>query len=215
MPVEYGTAGEFNSIKIAKGVFASLGTITEIRDMSNYPGKEPVHFKKNGEPYQLCIEVEYEREDGGKWSSKFFGNFDLDKVRGTLKRWDPFRNSVQDFFEVMYGTREEAQQRTNDDWTIGAMLTGPLIGKKFYRISYIHKLKENGKGEYWDWRIVFPETATIEEMQDKWAKASIKMTSYDPSIIDEIEKNKDDTKFEYGANTTSPDVLTEEEEFEL
>lgn len=207
-------SGEFNSIKIAKGVYASLGTITKITDLSNHPDlKRPINRRNDGEPYQLCIEVEYEREDGAKWNSRFFGDYKTDTVTGKVKGWKAFANGVQSFFETMYGDLQEVGNLLNDNYTIGPKLIEPLIGRKFYRISYINGIKDDGKGRYKDWNQIFLEGTTIEQMQDAWAKASIRMKSYVPDAIDEIERAKGDTDFKYGANvepTTEAD-----EEFEL
>lgn len=207
-------SGEFNSIKIAKGVYASLGTITKITDLSNHPNlKRKQNLRNDGTPLQLCIEVEYEREDGAKWNTRFFGDYLTDTVTGKVKGWKAFANGVQSFFETMYGSLEEVGNLLNEDYTIGSTLIEPLIGRKFYRISYINGIKDDGKGRYKDWNQIFLEGATIEEMQDVWAKASIRMKSYVPDAIDEIEKSKGDTDFKYGANA-EPEATTEEE-FEL
>jgi len=216
MPAELDkSGGEFNSIKIAKGVYASLGTISKITDMSNHPDLKREVFRRNdGEPFQLCIEVEYEREDGAKWSTRFFGDWKQDTVTGKIKGWKAFANGVQAFFEKFYGDEKEVGKLLNDNWTIGPNIIDPLIGRKFYRISYINGIKDDGKGRYKDWNQIFLEDATIEEMQDAWAKISIRMKSYVPDAVDELEKMKEntDTSFDYGANTVTKE---EEEEFEL
>lgn len=215
-------AGDFNSIKLAKGVYASLVTISKIEDLSNYPGRQGELNKRNdGEPYELCIKVYYEREDGEDWSTMFWGNFKKDKVTGKIQGWKAFGNGVQDFFETMYGNLEEVGNRLNDDWSISATLTEPLIGRKFYRISYISGIKDDNKGRYKDFYKIFTDDTTIETMQNVWAQASVKMKSYAPDAADELERMKEEegTSFNYGANEeVDPEYSAtpeDDEEFEL
>jgi len=215
MPIPLQEEGEYNSIKIAKGVYASLGTITKITDLSNHPSikRDKPNARKDGEPYQLCIEVEYEREDGNKWNSRFWGDYDYDQVTGRIKGWKPFRNGVQKFFITLYGSKEEVGNRINDDSSMGPTLFDSCIGKEFYRISYINGIKDDGKGRYKDWDQVFTAKTPIEEIQTAWALASINFKSYVPDAVDEIQRMKDeksgDTSFPHGANdprkeTTNP-----------
>lgn len=211
-------AGEFNSIKLAKGVYASLVTIAKITDLSNHPDlNRPKNLRNDGTEYQICIEVGYQRDDGQDWSTRFYGDWKADPVTGKIKGWNAFANGVQDFFATMYGDIEEVGNRLNDNYTIGENITKPLIGRKFYRISYISGLKDDGKGRYKDWNKIFLEDATIEDMQNAWARVSVKMKSYTPEAVDEIEKMKDKeaTSFPYGANDPDQRVSDTEEEFEL
>lgn len=210
-------SGEFNSIKISKGVFASLGTVTKITDLSNYPGSnKPLNKRNDGTPFELCIEVEYEREDGEKWNTRFFGEFKKDTISGKVKGWKAFGNGVQNFFETMIGDLESVGNMLNDDYSIGSSLVGACIGKKFYRISYIAGMKDDGKGRWKDFNQIFMEGTTIEQMQEAWAKVASKMKTYLPDVIDEIErmKNEESASFNYGANV-EPSADGTEEEFEL
>ena len=219
MPIPLQEEGEFNSTKIAKGVYASLGTITKITNLSNHPSitRETPNCRNDGTPYELCIEVEYEREDGKKWNSRFWGEYDTDQVTGRIKGWKPFRNGVQKFFTVMYGSKDEVGQRIEDDASMGETLFAPCIGKKFYRVSYINGVKDDGKGRYKDWDQVFLENVPIEEIQTAWAIASVNYKSYVPDAVDEIARLKDEnaTDFNYGANDNTNPTNTDEEEFEL
>lgn len=220
MPIPLKDEGEFNSTKIAKGVYASLGTISKITDLSNHPSikRDTPMARNDGTPYQLCIEVEYEREDGNKWTSRFWGEYDVDQVTGRIRGWNSFRNGVQKFFTTLYGSKEEVGSRINDDASMGETLFAPCIGKKFYRVSYINGVKDDGKGKYKDWDQIFLENVPIEEIQTAWAIASVNFKSYVPGAIDEIARLKDektgDTNFEYGANVKE-NSDPPEEEFEL
>ena len=212
--------GEFNSIKLAKGVYASLVTIAKITDLSNHPDfKRPENRRTDGEPYQLCIEVGYQRDDGADWSTRFYGNWKADAVTGKIKGWSTFGNGVYSFFTLLLGSHEELETRLNDNYTISQLMIEPLIGRKFYRISYINGIKDDGKGRYKDWNQIFLEDATIENMQNIWARASVKMKSYTPDAVDELERMKptEDTKFNYGANVEKDieQSVLPEEEFEL
>lgn len=213
--------GEFNSIKLSKGVYAALVTISEIKDLSNYPGQTtPPNLRNDGTPYQLCIEVKYEREDGQDWSTRFYGDYLEDTVTGKIQKWKTFANGIYEFFKTMYGSHEEVENRVNDDWSIGELLTKPLIGRKFYRVSYISGLKDDSKGKYKDFNRIFLEDATIEQMQDVWSTVAPKMKTYTPEAVDEIEKMRDEqaTSFPHGANveaTESEMLNKDDEEFEL
>ena len=217
MPIKLQDESEFSSIKIAKGVYASLVTIVKFIDLSNHPSikRDTPNVSKSGKPYQLCLEVEYERNDGSKWSSKFWGNWNIDEATGRIRGWNSNYNGVQRFFTTFYGSKEEVGKRINDDSSMGELLFNSCIGRKYYRISYIVGQKDDNpaKGSWWDWDKVFLEDTPIEEMQTAWAIASIDLKEYKPDAVDKIQETKDersgDTSFPHGANdprneTTNP-----------
>jgi len=220
---------ESSSIKISKGVYASLGTITGVTDYSvhpHYPDRKPLMKKdgtevtgKGGKPLELCLEIKYQREDGQDWTTAFYGNYKIDAVTGKIKGWNAFGNGVQDFFDKLIG-REALENGLNDDYSIPQALLNLLIGKSFYRISYISGFnhKDPSKGAYKDFNQVFLPDTPIEEMQQVWASSAPYLTTYKPDVVDELERlreeNKQDTSFGYGANTEEPSVETNEE-FEL
>ncbi len=87
-----------------------------------------------------------------------------------------------------------------------------VVGTEFYRVSYVSGMKQDGlKARYRDWNRIFLKDATVEEMQDAWARTVVKMKSYTPDVIDEVQatKESEDTSFNHGANVTNS------EEFEL
>jgi len=221
---------ESSSIKISKGVYASLGTITDVTDYSvhpHYPDRKPLAKKdgtlvvnKKGEPLQLCLEIKYQREDGQDWTTAFYGNYKMDAVTGKIKGWNAFGNGVQDFFDKLIG-REALENGLNDDYSIPQTLLNLLIGKQFYRISYISGFnkKDQTKGAYKDFNQVFLPDTPIEEMQQVWASSAPYLTTYKPDVVDELERlreeNKQDTSFGYGANVEPDPEMSANEEFEL
>lgn len=215
--------GDFgNSLKLAKGVYASLVTIVDIIDLSNYPGTIGEPNKRNdGTPFDLCVEVKYKRDDGEDWSTRFWGDFKKDEVTGRIKGWKVFANGVYEFFVTMLGSHELLESILNDDWSISRAMLDLPRGKKFYRISYIAGMKEaEGKGRWKDFNRIFLEGTTIEQMQNVWAEIAPKMKSYRPDVIDELERMKEDkdTKFDFGANISQNEninPLTGEEEFDI
>lgn len=224
-------AGESNSIKLSKGVYASLGTITGVTDYSvhpHYPNRKPLLKKdgspvtgKGGKPLELCLEVKYEREDGQEWTTAFYGNYKVDAVTGRIKGWNAFGNGVQDFLDKLLG-REVLENTLNEDYSIPQSLLDMLIGKSFYRISYISgfNAKDSSKGAYKDFNQIFLPDATIEEMQKAWASSAPYLTTYKPDVVDELEKMREekengDTSFGYGANDPSVEDTQDNEEFEL
>ena len=216
--VKLNKSGEFNSLKLAKGVYAALGTITEITDLSNHPkDAAPINLRNDGTPLEICIDVEYERDDGARWNTRFWGNYKKDKVTGNIIGWDGFNNGVQNFFETILGDLESVGKLINDDWSMTKELFEEVIGTEFYRVSYVSGMKEGtAKAKYKDWNRIFLKDATVEEMQEAWARVSIKMKSYTPDVIDEVEaaRETENTDFNYGANAT--DAATDKsEEFEL
>lgn len=215
---ELHKSGEFNSIKISKGVYAALVTCTDIVDLSNYPGRPGEINKRNdGTPYELAIEVKYQREDGQEWSTRFYGNFEKDKVTGKIRGWQPFANGVQDFFETMIGDLTEVGNLLNEDYSISQALIERVKGVKFYRISYVSGFskKDSSKAAYKDFNRIFLEGTSIETMQEAWARVALRMKTYLPDVVDELAKNKEteDTSFNYGANIE--ESTGDEEAFEL
>jgi len=219
-------AGESNSIKLSKGVYASLVTIIGITDYSvhpHYPNRKPLLKKdgtpvtgKGGKPLELCLEVKYEREDGQEWTIAFYGNYKIDAVTGKIKGWNAFNNGVQDFFDKLIG-RETLENTLNDDYSIPQSLLDMLIGKQFYRISYISgfNYKDAHKGTYKDFNQIFLPDATIEEMQQAWASSAPYLKNYKPDVIDELEQlrqnSSGDTSFQYGANAIDENTQDNEE----
>ena len=211
-------AGESNSIKLSKGVYASLATVTSITDLSNHPAlkrQTPV-LRNDVTPVELCIEVKFEKEDGEEWSQRFYGDYKVDGA-GNIKGWKAFANGVQDFFVKLIG-QEELENRINDDYSMPSNLFNAVKGKQYYRISYVSGFskKDSSKASYKEWNQIFLPDATIEEMQRAWASSSVYMESYKPDVVDEIElQRKEDTS----DTSFNPEEFQESsdptEEFEL
>lgn len=207
--------GEYSSLKISKGVFASLVTISNVKDLSNhpkFPKAEPM-LRNDGTPVEICVEVEYESDGGETWSQRFYGGYLTDKITGRVKGWKTMGkdSGVYNFFATML-THEGLENLIGDDFEITTTMIKSVIGKQYYRVAYIGGLKDGNKGKYKDWNQIFPVETTIEDIQKAWANAAPYMTTYKPDVIDEIERAKEqqDTSF-------NPEEFQSEdtEEFEL
>jgi len=210
--VKLDKEGEFNSTQIAKGVYASLGKIIEVLDLSNHPDYDRnQNLRKDGTPLELCIEVKYQRDDGKEWTSRFWGGYKKDDVTGNITGWNAFRNGVQGFFETMLGDLNAVGNLIAENWAMTQALLDSVKGKEFYRISYISGIKPDGKGRYRDWNKIFLKDTTVEKMQEEWARVAIKLNSYTPEAIDEINRGKE--SFQYGSNAEQAEKTGEE--FEL
>jgi hypothetical protein len=203
------SANSSNSLKVSKGVYASLVTILEVTNLSNHPNvKVPLQTLKDGTPTELCIEVKYQKDNGEEWSQRFYGKYKIDEVTGSIKGWKAFGNGVQNFFETLLG-KEILENTLNDDYSLSKNLFNKVLGIQFYKISYVSGTKNDGKPRYKDWDRIFLADATIDDIQNAWAQQSVYMTSYTPDVIDMIENQE--TSF----NAEDFNQGSTEEEFEL
>ena len=185
------SASDSSSIKVSKGVYASLVTVTEVKDLSNHPNyKGQINTLKDGTPTELCIEVKYQKDNGEEWNQRFYGKYKFDKVTGSIKGWQAFGNGVQNFFTTLLG-KETLENLLNDDYSLGKRLFDGVVGKSFYKVSYVSGSKDDGRPRYKDWDRVFKEDATIEDIQNEWAQNSIYMKSYTPDVIDAMESKEE------------------------
>lgn len=188
------------SVKLAVGVYCTLVKIVRIEDKSNHPryrdGRE-TQFK-SGKDIELYLMVTY---DNGDFERKLhlFGNYERDIVTGQIKGWKRKKNAVQDFLTELVG-KQTFKNNLNEDHSIKPELLNTLIGKKFYRVSFVSGTWQNPKTNkaqpnYRDWQRVFNPTTDMEEITTEWINASKYMTKlYTPDVIG------GDINFNYGAN---------------
>lgn len=192
-----------NSTQIDKGVYASKVTVVRIEDKSVHPrwkDNRDTTFK-SGKPIELYLHVTY---DTGEWQKKLvlMGNYKVDKVTGQIKGWQAKRNNVQDFLITLLG-KNIVQQYLNEDYSIKPEMLNMLVGREFYRVSFVSGTY-NEKPSYQDWRQVFKPEVSIEDIKKEWLSAVPFIKQYTPDVVE----MGDDTKFNYGANT---DTAAEED----
>lgn len=202
-------SGKSNSTQIDKGVYVSLVTIVRIEDQSVHPRWKDDRPKqaKSGKDIELKLQVTY---DTGEWERRmwFTGYYKKDKVIG-IKGWNAKRNSVQDFLTELT-SKETVQMGLNEDYSIKPEFLNQLIGKKFYRISYVSGTWTNPKTNvdqpnYNDFKQIFKEGVDTETIKEAWIQALQWLKDYKPDVL-EIAG---DTSFGYGAN--APETTKEDD----
>lgn len=194
-----------NSTQIDKGVYASKVTIIRIEDKSVHPrwkDNRETTFK-SGKPIELYLVVTYTT---GDWEKKMYlmGSYKSDKVTG-IKGWQAKKNSVQDFLVTLL-TKPVVQGYLNEDYSIKPEMLNMLVGREFYRVSFVSGdyPKGSGKPSYQDWKRIFKAETLIDDIKEAWISALPYLKTYTPDVVEA----GDDTKFNYGENTSaSEDVI--------
>lgn len=188
------------SIKLGTGVYCTLVKIIRIEDKSVHPrykdGRETKF--KSGNPIELYLMVTY---DNGDFERKLnlFGSYKKDAVTGAIKGWKRKKNAVQDFLVELVG-KSAVETNLNEDYSIKPELLNTLIGREFYRISFVSGTWTNPntnetQPNYRDWQRVFSANTDMDDIEKEWKESSKYMTKlYTPDVI------SDDTSFNYGAN---------------
>lgn len=192
-----------NSTQIDKGVYASKVTIVRIEDRSVHPrwkdNRDTAY--KSGKQIELYLIVTYTT---GDWEKKMYliGSYKSDKVTGEIKGWQAKKNSVQDFLVTLL-TKPVVQGYLNEDYSIKPEMLNMLVGREFYRVSFVSGTY-NDKPSYQDWKQIFKPETSIDDIKQAWISALPYLKGYTPDVVEA----GDDTKFNYGENTSaSEDVI--------
>ena len=145
-----------------EGVFISLVTIVDVEDIS---GSTPPFMNF---PIDIGLKLHLDVGKGFYPQMIIAGNFQRNFPSDEVSGWGS-AFVVQDFLNKLGFTG-----RLNKDNKIPVNIIQSIIGKKFYRLSYVSGIKEDEKLKYSDWNIISTEDEGAEYLADKFYKSVLK-----------------------------------------
>lgn len=173
------TENRFKSNLYGKGLYINLVTIIDAEDISGttLPFLDrPIEI---GVKLTLDIGKEFQPE------LTIFGEFEKDINSGEVIGW----GSAFSIQELLY--KLSFQGRLDDNNTIPAEALKSLVGKQFFKLSYVSGIKDNGNLKYSNWNLI----ASVEEEPESLVKRFQKSVlngypkNYRPQLIDIVEES--------------------------
>ena len=144
------------------GIYISLVTIADVEDIS---GTTPPFMNF---PIDIGLKLHLDVGKGFYPQMIIAGNFQRNVPTDEVSGWGS-AFVVQDFLNKLGFTG-----KLNKDNKIPVNIIQSIIGKKFYRLSYVTGIREDGKLKYSDWNIIATAEEGPEYLAEKFQKSFLK-----------------------------------------
>lgn len=171
------TENRFKQNLYGEGVYINLVTIADAEDISN---TQPLFLDR---PIEIGIKLKLEIGREFQPEMSIFGEFEWDQDTNEIIGW----GSAFVLQELLYKLGYKGPLNSNN--TIPQEALKNLIGKQFFKLSYVSGIKDNGDLKYSNWNIIAATDETPESLANRFHKSVVNgyPRNYRPELV-EIEK---------------------------
>ena len=174
------TENRFKQNLYGKGIYVNLVTISDAEDIS---GTVPVFLDRAVE-----IGVKLTLEIGREFQPELtiFGEFEKDVYTDEVIGWGSAFCIQELFYKLSY------QGQLNSDNSIPAEALKSLIGKQFFKLSYVSGIKDNGQLKYSNWNLIASPDENPELLANRFQKSILNgyPRNYRPELVDTSEESE-------------------------
>lgn len=168
------TENRFKPNLYGKGIYVNLVTITGVEDIS---GTTPVFLDR---PIEIGVKLKLDIGRDFEPELSIFGEFERDANTREVKGW----GSAFCIQELLFKLSYKGHLGSNN--SIPAEALQSLIGKQFYKLTYVSGIKDNGNLKYSNWYIIASSDEDPESLAKRFHKSvnSGYPRNYRPELVD-------------------------------
>jgi len=172
----------YNKNSYGEGIYVNLVTVIKAEDISG----QTLTFLNNPVDIGIKLTIDVGKEFTPEMF--IFGNFEYDMLTGDIIGWGS-AFVVQEVFKKL-----GVQGHLTKDNTIPESALAQLVGKQFYRLSYVSGAKDNGQLKYSDWNIIASLVEGAAFLASKFQKSLTRgyPKNYKPQLLNRQNGYDDD-----------------------